>query len=125
MPLRTARRPVADAARLGVQPTCAANLGIHAGEENALFGHGVQVGCLETSNFLDRGDADVTEGSVVPHDVDDIGRPAILILQLRQLFVELIVLGRPFFTVLGIEDIVLGVVNDFCRSFCQSIPGKR
>ena len=119
MPLRTARRPVADAARLGVQPT-SVYMRVKRMPSSAMR---VQVRRLEAANLLDGRDADVTEGRVVPHDVDDVGRPAVLFLQLRQLLVELLVLGRPFVAVLGFEDVVLGVVDDLAVLLCRHCTG--
>ncbi len=58
----------------------AADFGVHAREQNAFFRQPVEVRCGQAAHFLDRGNADVSEGRVVPHDVDEVWRAAMLFL---------------------------------------------
>jgi hypothetical protein len=62
----------------------ARGLGVHAREHDALVAHAVKVRRLEASDRGKRRDADVAEGGVVPHDVDDVGRCAVLLAKLRK-----------------------------------------
>ena len=47
----------------------AAAFGIHACEQNAFFGHSVQIRSLQASNFLNGRNSNIAKGRVVPHDV--------------------------------------------------------
>ena len=68
---------------------------------------------FEAAYFLDRGDTDIALGRVIPHDVDQVRRRAELLSQSGQLPVRRLVLLSPIFTVLGVEDVVFGIVDDF------------
>jgi len=58
----------------------AANFRIHAGEENALFSHGIQTRRIKPSDLLDRGNTHITEGRIIPHNVDNVRRRAVFFL---------------------------------------------
>jgi hypothetical protein len=45
--------------------------------------------------------------------VDDVRRRAVLLPKLGEFLIEFTVLNRPRFSVLGFNDVVLGVVDDF------------
>ena len=106
MPWRTGWRPVRMAARVGVHdgsvymrvkliPSAAMRL---------MFGR------LVAEVLLQRGEADGAEGGVVPQQVDDVGRRAVLLAQLGQLLASsCCVLGRPAFAVLRFQDVELRV----------------
>ena len=99
---------------------CAAHLGVHPGKHDALFGHPIQARSLEAANLVDRWNPHVAKGRVVPHDMDDVGRCAVLGCAVRQASgVEFRVFGRPPLAVLGLEDVVLGVVDDLAALFCR------
>jgi len=78
---------------------------------------------MKSPDLLDGGNADITEGRIVPHDVNQVGWPAVLFPQLRQFLVEFTILGGPFFAVLGFEDVVLGIMNDLIAFLCRRCPG--
>ena len=92
-------------------------LRVHSHEVDALGSQSVHVGRLPAPNLLDLGDADLTQRSVVPHDMDEVRRCAVLGTQGFETRVELRVLGSPGrLLVLRLEDVVLGVVDDLRRS---------
>ena len=91
----------------------AGGLGIHPHEVDALGCETVHVRRLIAAHFLDRRNANVADRAIVPHDVNDIGRSAKLFAQLGQLLVEFLIFGRPRVAVLSIEDVILGVVDNF------------
>jgi len=57
--------------------------------------------------------------------MDDVWWRPVLLLQLRQLFVELLVLGLPFLSVLSLNDAILGVVNDLALFLRQPYAGTK
>ncbi len=76
------------------------------------FGHLVHDGCFETPDRLNLRNSHLAEGRVIPHDMDDVWRGSMFLLQLGQLLAYCLVLCRPFFPMLGFQDVVLGVMND-------------
>jgi hypothetical protein len=55
--------------------------------------------------------------------MDDVWWRLVLLLQLRQLFVEPLVLGLPFLSVLSLNDVILCVVNDLALFLRQPNAG--
>ncbi len=90
----------------------AAHLGVHPREQDALLGHAIDAGRGEAADLADGGDADVAEGRVVPHDVDDVRRRAVLGAQLGEPLVQPGVLRPPALSVLGLDDVVVRVVDN-------------
>jgi hypothetical protein len=79
-------------------------------------GHAVEVWRLVTEILLECRESDCTKGGVVPQDIDNVRRLSVFLIQLGELLVERLVLGGPSLAVLHLEDVVLGVVDDVCRS---------
>ena len=52
---------------------CATHLGVKAGEHDPFAGHLVQTRSFKPSNLLNCGNANVSVGGIIPHDVNDIG----------------------------------------------------
>ena len=105
----------------------AADFGVHSGKKDPLFRHLVHVRRFEASDFLDRGDAHVAKGGVVPHDVDQVrGLAAIFLAKRCQLRVDVLVLDSPFLSILSFNDVILRVVHDLlCRLRQGGSEGSR
>ena len=65
---------------------------------------------------------DFAEPEIVKEDVNEIWRfAAVFLADPGQFFINFFILGSPFFSVLGLEDVVLGIVYDLTRfAACQS-----
>ena len=90
----------------------ARGLGIHPREQHALVGHLIEPGRRIAADLLQRRNADRAERLIVPHQVNDVRRPAVFLAQRRETRVEVLVFRRPLLAVLGVKDIILGVVDD-------------
>ena len=89
-------------------------LGVHTLEAETFFSESRNVRCLIASCHIHIGHADLSKPDIIKQDVNDIGRLAtVFFAQFGQFGIDLFVLSRPAFTVLGLEDGVLGIVNDF------------
>jgi hypothetical protein len=84
----------------------------HPIKVDSLGGHFVHVGRLVAEVLLEAGKAGGTERRIVPQEVDDIRRLPVLLLQFGQFLVEFFILSCLFLSVMGFEDVILGVVNN-------------
>ena len=98
-------------------------LGIHPHEVDAFGGEAVDVRRLKTAHLLDRWNADLADRRVVPHDVDDVGRRAVLLSKLGEYVIGLSVFNEPPIAVLGLQNIVFRVVNDLVAQRCVIFSG--
>ncbi len=63
----------------------------------------------------------VTEGHyrlIIPHVVDEIGRPAVFLAQLSDFLVQFAILDSPDLTVLRLQDVVLRIVDNLLARMC-------
>ncbi len=86
--------------------------GVHAGKEDPLLGHAVDVRRVEPANRFQRRYPEVTERHVIPHNVDDVRTTATVGLKSAEPLADLGVLALPGFTVSGLSQAKLSVVDD-------------
>lgn len=55
---------------------------------------------------------EIAEGRVVPHDVDNVWRPTVLLPQFSKPGIQRLVFGGPSLTILCFENVILGVMDD-------------
>ena len=108
MPDRTGCRPVSTAARLGVHAT-SVYMRVNRIPSSAMR---FRFGVSKPRILLMAGMPTSPNDGVVPHDVDDVRRRAVLVPQLGQLGCRAPRPQRPTLPVLRLEDVVLGVVDD-------------
>jgi hypothetical protein len=95
------------------QAFAARRLGVHPGETHTLVGEFVDARRLVTANGIQLGYPQVAEANIVDQDVEDIRRFAtVLPAELGQFFINGLVVPSPLFAVLGLQDILLGVVDE-------------
>ena len=70
---------------------------------------GPKAGLLSTLDHLVSNRPDLL---VIPEDINNVGGTAVLFLQVGEFFVEALVGLGPPLTVLGLEDVVLGIVHN-------------
>jgi hypothetical protein len=95
----------------------ARRLGVVARVQRTLGRHPVAVRCVEATHLVQRRNAGVPEGHVVPHDVHDVRLRTEPLLQFGKPGVELVILCCPRIPMLVEQNVVLGIVYD--RSGCR------
>ena len=98
---------------------------VHAGEGHSFLRYFVDVGRLIARNIIEHLVTDCPVFHIIPHDVDDIRGFAKFLAKFSKLFINDFVFSSPFFTILGLKDWILGIMNNIRWFFSQSISGKQ
>ena len=85
----------------------------------------IEVRCVVAADLLVDRIAERHRRLVVPHVLDDVRRLTVLGAQLGELGVELAVFDRPDLSVLRLEDVVLGIVDDALLSVRRRRAARR
>ena len=103
----------------------AGRFGVHPREPHAFISEFIDIRSFVSANSVQISVTEIPEADIVDQDVKNVRWLAVVLLpELGQFCIDFLIVGSPFFAILGLKDIVLGIVDDLVCRCAELVPNS-